>query len=138
VPRPTCHTSKRETCYPLCRRLGGAPRLVWMSVENPAPTRIQPLDHPACNELGTYCKKTWEHQCNKITFENIFLISVLNVVSSVHKTVYMLHFNYVFLITACLYHKLIILAHFKCLKLEFQADGHARCIFLFCECVVLQ
>jgi hypothetical protein len=44
-----------------------------MSVENPASTGIQSLDHPACSELGTYCKKTWEYQCNKITFEHIFL-----------------------------------------------------------------
>jgi len=32
-----------------------APGLVWMSAENPVPTGIQSLDHPACNELGTYC-----------------------------------------------------------------------------------
>jgi len=56
----------------IIQEAGWAPGLVWMNVENPTPTRIPSLDHPVCNELGTYCKKTWGRQCNKITFEHIF------------------------------------------------------------------
>jgi hypothetical protein len=40
----------KETRYPLCKRLGGAPGTVWTGAENPIPTRIRSSERPALSE----------------------------------------------------------------------------------------
>jgi hypothetical protein len=47
TPRPGRFTPGKESRYPLYRRLGGDPGLVWTCAENLAPTRIRSQDRPA-------------------------------------------------------------------------------------------
>ena len=46
MKRPCRFAPGKETHYPLYRRLGGAPGLVWMGTENIAVTGIQSSEHP--------------------------------------------------------------------------------------------
>jgi hypothetical protein len=61
-------TPRKETRYPLYRRLGGAPGPVWTGAENLAPTGIRSPDRPARNQ-SLYRLR----YCGQRTVQEIFI-----------------------------------------------------------------